>query len=92
MVGVHCGPGVGGVEALQGLAKLGTRADDQAVSSLVARAVHLVIEVERDEDGTRRVNRISEITGANGKSVVTQELFVYDGSFTATGNKASFTS
>jgi pilus assembly protein CpaF len=87
-VGVH-GHGQA-AEALMGMARLGSKAADAALAALVARAVQVVLEVARDEEGGHRVVRVTEITGANGKGLSTQDLFVYDGEFQSTGAAASF--
>jgi pilus assembly protein CpaF len=44
----------------------------------IASAIHLIIQITRLPDGTRKVTSISEITGMEGNIVTTQELYVFD--------------
>jgi pilus assembly protein CpaF len=43
----------------------------------IASAVHLILQIERMRDGTRRVTRITEIAGMEGDVVITQDLFTF---------------
>ncbi len=74
---------------------------DRAIKEQVASAIDLVIQLIRYPDGTRRVSRISEITGMEGSTIVMQDVFVFDqrgidkdgkivGEFTATGVRPRF--
>jgi len=44
----------------------------------IASAIHIIIQITRLPDGTRKVTSISEITGMEGNVVTTQELYVFD--------------
>ena len=44
----------------------------------IASAIHIIIQITRLPDGTRKVTSISEITGMEGNIVTTQELYVFD--------------
>ena len=44
----------------------------------IASAIHIIIQITRLPDGTRKVTSISEITGMEGHIVTTQELYVFD--------------
>ncbi len=88
IVGVH-GQGPAGMELVR-QAKLGSHGANGAAAELVARAVQLVLELERDEDGAHRVVRVTEITGSEDGEINAQELFRFDGDFSSTGAQASF--
>lgn len=51
---------------------------DRAIREQVASAIDLIIQLIRYPDGTRRVSRISEITGMEGSTIVMQDFFVYE--------------
>jgi pilus assembly protein CpaF len=88
IVGIH-GQGPAGMELVR-QAKLGGSGANGAAAELVARAVQLVLELERDEEGSHRVVRVTEITGSEDGEINAQELFRYDGDFSSTGAQASF--
>jgi pilus assembly protein CpaF len=50
---------------------------DKAVRQQVASAVHLVLQVTRLTDGTRRVTSVSEITGMEQEVIAMQEIFSF---------------
>ena len=67
----------------------------------IASAIHLVVQVNRLPDGTRKVTSISEITGMEGHIVTMQDLYVFDrqgydeqhrvrGKYRATGIRPKF--
>jgi pilus assembly protein CpaF len=51
---------------------------ERAIRQQVASAIHLVIQVSRLSDGTRKVTQVSEITGMEGEIISMQELFVFE--------------
>ena len=51
---------------------------ERAVRQQIASAVHLVIQLTRFSDGSRRVTAISEITGMEGDVIALQDLFVFE--------------
>ncbi|MGC9460009.1 CpaF family protein [Vibrio genomosp. F10] len=64
--------------------------------SQIASAIHLVVQMERQEDGGRRMTSISEINGMEGEIITMSEIFKFQrqgmdedgkviGYFTATG-------
>ena len=72
-----------------------------AIREQVASAIHLVVQVGRLPDGTRKVTQISEVTGREGNVITMQDIFVFQqegfdaagkvtGSFQATGNIPHF--
>ena len=74
---------------------------DKAIRHQIAAAVHIVVQVARQSDGTRRVTHISEVTGVADGMVTLQDIFVLDrlgigqhgrvlGRFRATGVQPMF--
>ena len=74
---------------------------DKAIRHQIAAAVHIVVQVARLSDGTRRVTHISEVTGVADGMVMLQDIFVLDrlgigqhgrvlGRFRATGVRPMF--
>ena len=51
---------------------------ERAVRQQIASGVHLVIQVTRLSDGTRKVTAITEVTGMEGEMISTQDIFVFD--------------
>ena len=76
---------------------------DRHIREMIARAVHLVVQLERLTDGSRRITAVSEITGVEGSVVSMQDVFVFEqrtvdtdgrvrGAFRATGTRPKFAS
>ena len=51
---------------------------ERAVRQQIASGVNLVIQVTRLSDGTRKVTAITEVTGMEGDTITTQDIFVFD--------------
>jgi pilus assembly protein CpaF len=51
---------------------------ERAVRQQIASAVHLIIQITRLSDGTRKVTAITEVTGMEGEVISTQDIFVFD--------------
>jgi len=51
---------------------------DRAIRQQIASALHLVVQLTRLSDGTRKVLSIAEITGTEGEIVCMQELFTFE--------------
>jgi pilus assembly protein CpaF len=69
---------------------------EHLLNQTVSRAIHLIVQLQRFNDGSRRVVSISEITGMEGSVITMQEIFAFKqhglnehnrvvGEFTATG-------
>src|SRR4026207_989912 len=56
----------------------GMRLSDRAMRQQIASAVNVIIQVARLTDGTRRIVSISEITGMEGETITTQEIFQFE--------------
>lgn len=74
----------------------GMELPSKAIRQQIASAIHIVIQLSRLRDGSRKVVSVSEITGMEGDMITMQEIFVfrqlgYDdkgkviGKFSATG-------
>ena len=51
---------------------------DKAARQQIASAIHVVIQISRMPDGTRKLTSITEITGMEGPMVTMQDLFLYE--------------
>jgi pilus assembly protein CpaF len=69
---------------------------ERAIRQQVASAIHIVVQLTRLADGTRKVTAVSEITGMEQDTITMQDIFVFEktglsetgrvkGSFRATG-------
>lgn len=74
---------------------------ERAVREQIASAIDVVIQLVRFSDGSRRVTKISEITGMEGSTIVMQDIYVFEqrgidrdgrivGEFRATGIRPRF--
>jgi pilus assembly protein CpaF len=55
----------------------GIELPSRAVREQIVSALHLIVHVRRFEDGVRRVASIAEITGLEGLTPLTQDVFHY---------------
>jgi len=51
---------------------------ERAIRQQVASAIHLIIQVSRFSDGTRKVTQIAEITGMEGDVISMHDVFVFE--------------
>jgi len=49
----------------------------RAIREQIASAIHLIVQLERLQDGSRRVTQVSEITGISGDTIAMSDLFVF---------------
>jgi len=74
---------------------------ERAIREQVSSAINIVLQLARLSDGTRKLVRLSEITGMEGNIIVMQDIFVYEkkgvsedgkviGEFRATGVRPKF--
>src|SRR5690606_28351916 len=63
------------LEQMVGMA--GFQMSQSSIRSQIASAIRLVIQLQRQTDGTRRVKAVSEITGMEGEVVQMQDIFRY---------------
>ena len=87
------------VETMVSMANLNI--PERAVRHQIASAIHVVVQVSRLSDGTRKITNIAEITGMEGEIVSMQDIFVFErrglaetgkvrGAFKATGIRPKF--
>ena len=55
----------------------GINLPSKAVRTQIASAVHMICQVNRMRDGTRRVTSITEVVGMEGDVITTQDLFTF---------------
>ena len=60
--------------AMMGSVKL----PEKAVKAQIASAVHLIVQVARQADGTRRITHITELTGAYSDVVSMNDIFLFE--------------
>ena len=65
----------------------GANLPDRAMRRQVASALNIIIQVARLSDGTRKVVKISEISGMEGETVMMQDLFEFARTGTAANGK-----
>ncbi|MGB7472331.1 CpaF family protein [Trichococcus sp.] len=56
----------------------GIELPSRAIREQVASAIDMVVQVERMMDGTRKVTKVSEITGLEGDTVTLQDIFLFN--------------
>src|SRR5476649_2445820 len=72
-----------------------------SIRSQIASAIQLIVQLQRQSDGKRKVTSIAEVTGLEGDIIQMQEIFKYvrtgtapdgtvQGHFTATGVRPRF--
>jgi pilus assembly protein CpaF len=76
----------------------GITMSEQVMSQTIARALDLIVQLQRGSDGKRRITSICEVTGAEGTVIQLQEIFAFQqrgvgddgkvlGEFVATGTR-----
>ena len=48
-----------------------------AVREMISSAVHLLVQLTRFPDGVRRITWVTELTGRDGNTILTNDLFRY---------------
>ena len=67
------------IARMETMAMMGeVRLADKAIRAQIASAVHLIVQVSRMSDGTRRVTHITELTGAFSDVVSLQDIFLFE--------------
>ena len=80
----------------------GVSIPQRAMRQQIASAVNIIVHVSRLSDGSRKVMKISEISGMEGEMIMMQDLFEFvrtdttpagkiNGSFRSTGIRSSYT-
>jgi pilus assembly protein CpaF len=55
----------------------GTGLEPLAIKEMISKAVHLVIQASRLDDGSRRTTFVTEIQGMQGETVTLQDIFTF---------------
>jgi pilus assembly protein CpaF len=74
---------------------------DRNIREMIARALDVIIQLDRLPDGSRRIVGVTEVVGMEGSIVTTQDVFTFDqrtvdddgrvrGTFRATGTRPKF--
>ncbi|WP_114967127.1 CpaF family protein [Alkalilacustris brevis] len=102
MTTIHANSARDAVSRLENMiAMSGIEMPTKAVRSQIASAVNLIVQVNRLQDGSRRMTSITEVTGMEGEVITMQEIFRYErlglepdgaiiGRFTAAGVRSHF--
>jgi len=102
MTTIHANSARDAVSRLENMvAMAGIEMPIKALRSQIASAAHLIVQVSRLQDGSRRMVSITEITGMEGDVISMQEIFRYQrvgltpdnkiiGHFTGTGVRSHF--
>jgi pilus assembly protein CpaF len=85
---------LGRLENLVGMG--GINLPSKALRQLISSSIHVIVQITRMDDGSRKITSIQEISGMEGEVITTQEIFCYkrtgtnpngsiEGMFKATG-------
>ena len=73
---------------LETMAMMGeVRLAEKAIRAQIAAAVHLIIQVSRMSDGSRRITHITELTGAYSEVISMSDIFLFEKLGTTAGGK-----
>ncbi len=50
----------------------------RAIRTQIVGAVDLIVQVERQRDGTRRVTQVTDVCGLEGEVVILNDIFLYE--------------
>lgn len=56
----------------------GANLTDKAMREQISSAINLIVQIARLGDGTRKLIKISEITGMEGNTITLQDIFVFE--------------
>ena len=51
---------------------------ERAIRQQIASAIHVIVQINRLPDGTRKVMSVTEVTGMEGPVITIQDLFVFN--------------
>ena len=51
---------------------------DKAIRAQIASAIHVIVQIARMSDGSRRITHISELTGAFSEVISMQDIFLFE--------------
>src|SRR5580700_6746871 len=99
---IHANTPRDGLARLETMCLMGDiRLPEKAIRMQIASAIHLIIQVARMSDGSRRITHVTELTGAYSDVISMQDIFVFEkdgigengkvrGRFRATGIQPKF--
>jgi pilus assembly protein CpaF len=76
---IHANTPRDGLARLETMCMMGDiRLPEKAIRMQIASAIHLIVQVARMSDGSRRITHISELTGAYSDVISMQDIFVFE--------------
>ncbi len=76
---IHANTPRDGLARLETMCMMGDiRLPDKAIRMQIASAIHLIVQVARMSDGSRRITHITELTGAYSDVISMQDIFVFE--------------
>ncbi|HZZ38339.1 MAG TPA: CpaF family protein [Acidobacteriaceae bacterium] len=76
---IHANTPRDGLARLETMCMMGDiRLPDKAIRMQIASAIHLMVQVARMSDGSRRITHITELTGAYSDVISMQDIFLFD--------------
>ena len=76
---IHANSPRDAISRLETMSMMGSIAlPEKAIRAQISSAIHLIIQIARMGDGSRRITHISEITGTSGEVVSMQDIFVFE--------------
>jgi pilus assembly protein CpaF len=56
----------------------GSNLTEKAMREQICSAINVIVQIARLSDGTRKVLKVSEITGMEGDTITLQDIFVFE--------------
>lgn len=76
---IHANTPRDGLSRLETMCMMGDiRLPEKAIRLQIASAIHLIVQVARMSDGSRRITHVSELTGAFSDVISMQDIFVFE--------------
>ncbi|MFZ0631441.1 MAG: CpaF family protein [Acidobacteriaceae bacterium] len=76
---IHANTPRDGLARLETMCMMGDiRLPEKAIRMQIASAIHLIVQVARMSDGTRRITHITELTGAYSDVISMQDIFLFE--------------
>jgi pilus assembly protein CpaF len=76
---IHANTPRDGLARLETMCLMGDiRLPEKAIRMQIASAIHLIIQVARMSDGSRRITHVTELTGAYSDVISMQDIFVFE--------------
>jgi pilus assembly protein CpaF len=76
---IHANTPRDAIARLETMAMMGSlRLPEKAIRAQIASAVHVIVQVSRQADGTRRVTHITELTGAFEEVISMNDIFLFE--------------